>query len=125
MRRFKSMVQAQRFVGVHAAVTNLFNLGRHLVAAGDCGCAELTWQYPFRAVHYSRFRRASSAASSCSRIRLCSGSADFQATGQRGLGSGAALLISGTAWNPAKPPPSTQSDGLSADVPPLLSSGAV
>jgi len=34
MRRFKSMVQAQRFVGVHAAVTNLFNLGRHLVAAG-------------------------------------------------------------------------------------------
>ena len=34
LRRFKSMVQAQRFVGVHAAVTNLFNLGRHLVAAG-------------------------------------------------------------------------------------------
>jgi len=26
--------QAQRFVGVHAAVSNLFNLGRHLVAAG-------------------------------------------------------------------------------------------
>jgi len=33
MRRFKSMVQAQRFVTVHAAVTNLFNLGRHLVRA--------------------------------------------------------------------------------------------
>jgi putative transposase len=34
MRRFKSMFQAQRFVSVHAAVSNLFNLGRHLVAAG-------------------------------------------------------------------------------------------
>ena len=33
MRRFKSVRQAQRFVGVHAAVSNLFNLGRHLVAA--------------------------------------------------------------------------------------------
>jgi putative transposase len=29
MRRFKSMFQAHRFVGVHAAVSNLFNLGRH------------------------------------------------------------------------------------------------
>ncbi len=35
MRRFKSMFQAQRFVGVHADVTNLFNLGRHLIAAGQ------------------------------------------------------------------------------------------
>jgi len=34
LRRFKSMSQAQRFVLVHAAVSNLFNLGRHLVAAG-------------------------------------------------------------------------------------------
>jgi len=33
MRRFKSMAQAQRFVTVHAAVQNLFNLGRHLVRA--------------------------------------------------------------------------------------------
>ena len=33
MRRFKSVGQAQRFVGVHAAVSNLFNLGRHLVSA--------------------------------------------------------------------------------------------
>jgi len=33
MRRFKSMLQAQRFVDIHAAVTNLFNLGRHLVPA--------------------------------------------------------------------------------------------
>jgi putative transposase len=32
-RRFKSMLQAQRFLGVHAAVSNLFNLGRHRVAA--------------------------------------------------------------------------------------------
>jgi putative transposase len=33
MRRFKSMFQAQRFVSVHATVSNLFNLGRHLIAA--------------------------------------------------------------------------------------------
>jgi putative transposase len=33
MRRFKSMGQAQRFLTVHAAVYNLFNLGRHLVSA--------------------------------------------------------------------------------------------
>jgi len=33
MRRFKSTQQAQRFVTVHAAVYNLFNLGRHLVSA--------------------------------------------------------------------------------------------
>ena len=33
MRRFKSVGQAQRFLGAHAAVSNLFNLGRHLVKA--------------------------------------------------------------------------------------------
>ena len=33
MRRFKSVRQAQRFLGTHAAVANLFNLGRHLVRA--------------------------------------------------------------------------------------------
>ena len=33
MRRFKSVLQAQRFLGAHAAVYNLFNLGRHLVSA--------------------------------------------------------------------------------------------
>ena len=33
MRRFKSVGQAQRFLGVHAAVYNLFNLGRHLIRA--------------------------------------------------------------------------------------------
>jgi len=33
MRRFKSMRQAQRFVTAHAAVSNLFNLGRHLIRA--------------------------------------------------------------------------------------------
>ena len=32
MRKFKSMKQAQRFLGAHAAVYNLFNLGRHLVS---------------------------------------------------------------------------------------------
>ena len=33
MRKFKSVKQAQRFLGAHAAVKNLFNLGRHLVRA--------------------------------------------------------------------------------------------
>ena len=33
MRRFKSIVQAQRFLNVHSAVYNLFNLGRHLISA--------------------------------------------------------------------------------------------
>jgi putative transposase len=32
-RRFKSVRQAQRFMGAHAAVSNLFNLGRHKVGA--------------------------------------------------------------------------------------------
>jgi len=33
MRKFKSVRQALRFVTAHAAVSNLFNLGRHLVRA--------------------------------------------------------------------------------------------
>jgi putative transposase len=33
MRKFKSVRQAQRFLGAHAAVSNLFNLSRHLVGA--------------------------------------------------------------------------------------------
>jgi putative transposase len=33
MRKFKSVRQAQRFLGVHASVSNLFNLSRHLVRA--------------------------------------------------------------------------------------------
>jgi len=33
MRRFKLTYHAQRFLTVHAAVYNLFNLGRHLVSA--------------------------------------------------------------------------------------------
>ena len=33
MRKLKSMSQAQRFLGAHAAVYNLFNLGGHLVSA--------------------------------------------------------------------------------------------
>ena len=33
MRRFKSREQAQPFLDVHAAVYNLLNLGRHLIAA--------------------------------------------------------------------------------------------
>ena len=35
MRRFKSMHEAQRFLGVHSAVQNLFHLGRHLISAQD------------------------------------------------------------------------------------------
>lgn len=33
MRKFKSVVQAQRFVSAHATIQNLFNSGRHLVGA--------------------------------------------------------------------------------------------
>jgi putative transposase len=33
VRRFKSPRQAQRFLSIHAAVYNLFNLGRHLLSA--------------------------------------------------------------------------------------------
>ena len=33
MRKFKSIRQAQRFLNVHAAVYNLFNLCRHLISA--------------------------------------------------------------------------------------------
>ncbi|MFT7214153.1 MAG: putative transposase, partial [Granulosicoccus sp.] len=33
IRALKSIQQAQRFLGAHAAVYNLFNLGRHLISA--------------------------------------------------------------------------------------------
>ena len=33
MRQFKSVGQAQRFLSAHAAVSNLFNLGRHQIRA--------------------------------------------------------------------------------------------
>ena len=33
MRKFKSVGQAQKFLTAHAAVNNLFNLGRHLIRA--------------------------------------------------------------------------------------------
>jgi putative transposase len=36
MRKFKSMHQAQRLLSAHAAVYNLFNLGRHLASAENC-----------------------------------------------------------------------------------------
>ncbi len=49
MRRFKSMQQAQRFLTVHAAVCNLFNLGRHLVSAKNYRFLRLrafaSWNY--------------------------------------------------------------------------------
>jgi len=33
MRKFKSTKQARRFLSTHAVVSNLFNLGRHLIKA--------------------------------------------------------------------------------------------
>ncbi|MGB7302239.1 MAG: IS6 family transposase [Burkholderiaceae bacterium] len=35
MRRFKSPSQAQRFLSIHAAVGNLFNLARHTISASN------------------------------------------------------------------------------------------
>ena len=46
MRRFKSATQAQRFLEVHSAVYNLFNLGRH----------------PVKANHYRELRRRAFAS---------------------------------------------------------------
>ena len=48
-RRFKSPRQAQRFLDVHSAVYNLFNLGRHLVSAK----------------HYRAFRQRAFASWKC------------------------------------------------------------
>ena len=49
MCRFKSMRQAQLFLAVHAAVCNLFNLGRHLVSAKNYRFFRLrafaSWKY--------------------------------------------------------------------------------
>ncbi len=49
MRRFKTTQQAQRFLSVHAAVQNLFNLGRNLVSAKHYRlfrqCAFASWKY--------------------------------------------------------------------------------
>ena len=49
MRRFKSTHQAQRFLGTHAAVYNLFNLGRNLVSARNYRLlrqrAFASWEY--------------------------------------------------------------------------------
>ena len=48
MRRFKSTLQAQRFLDVHASVHNLFNLGRSLVSAKHYRflrmCAFASWK---------------------------------------------------------------------------------
>jgi putative transposase len=43
MRKFKSMKQAQRFLGAHAAQHNLLNLNRHLVSV------ENYWHFRLRA----------------------------------------------------------------------------
>ena len=49
MRRFKSTYQAQRFLSAHAAVYNLFNLGRHLTSARHYRLfrqrAFMSWEY--------------------------------------------------------------------------------
>ena len=49
MRRFKSAHQAQRFLSAHAAVFNLFNLGRHLMSAKHYRLfrhrAFVSWEY--------------------------------------------------------------------------------
>jgi len=47
---FKSIKQAQRFLNIHAAVDNLFNLGRHLVSAE-------TYRY-FRLRSFSSWKNA-------------------------------------------------------------------
>ena len=48
MRRFKSSHHAQRFLAVHSAVYDLFNLGRHLVSAEHHRtlrqCAFVSWE---------------------------------------------------------------------------------
>jgi putative transposase len=46
MRRFESRVKAQRFLAVHWAVYNLFNLGRHLISA-----------HHYRALRHNAFAR--------------------------------------------------------------------
>ncbi len=49
MRRFKSTRQAQRFLSAHAAVYNLFNLGRHSISANHYRLfrqrAFASWEY--------------------------------------------------------------------------------
>ena len=42
MRRFKSVLQDQRFLGVHSAIFNLFNLGRHTVKGQPLSGVETT-----------------------------------------------------------------------------------
>jgi len=48
MLKYKSIEQAQRFLGAHTGVYNLFNLGRHLVNAENqsyfSACAFASWQ---------------------------------------------------------------------------------
>ena len=49
MRRFKSELQAQRFLGAHKAVYNLFNFGRHLISGKNYRMfrtrAFVSWKY--------------------------------------------------------------------------------
>jgi putative transposase len=51
MRQFKSAGQAQRFLYTHAAIYNLFNLGRHLISANH-------YQY-FRQRAFTSWEKAS------------------------------------------------------------------
>jgi putative transposase len=50
MRKFKSLRQGQRFLSVHSAVQNLFNLGRHLIGAAH--------YRDLRRVAFAEWRRA-------------------------------------------------------------------
>jgi putative transposase len=59
MRKFTSVSQAQQFLGAHAAVSNLFNIGRHLVRAEH-----------YRNLRMSAFAEWSRAVACCSRKRL-------------------------------------------------------
>ena len=52
MRKFKSVMQARQFLGAHAAVSNLFNLTRHLVSAQN-----------YRDLRVSAFGKCSKAVS--------------------------------------------------------------
>jgi putative transposase len=49
MRRFKSVHQAQRFLGIHAAVYNVFNLERYFILAKNYRLfrqrAFASWEY--------------------------------------------------------------------------------
>jgi transposase-like protein len=54
MQRFKSAASSQRFLSIHAAVHNIFNLQRHLVSRSTLGI--------FRSEAAAHWRTAATAA---------------------------------------------------------------